>query len=130
MCAEAITTSTFGSMRKALGAAATAAGALAFAAVGYTVAWLIGLEPLRRAHGAKQMLDNIKQWPDLPTSWCIVHRQHEPALGAYTDCGECGHVYMTYQDLKTAHAAVYAELGGGAQIGMITYCPLCLHDFC
>ncbi len=89
-------------------------------------------EPFMRAVGTVQMVQRVKEWPSpsIPgTSFCMVHRAAEELVGSYTDCGECGHVYETYEALREAHALVYRNIGGKKQIGMISYCPLCLHDF-
>lgn len=88
-------------------------------------------EPWARALGAIGMLQRVKEWPSAPvgTQFCSVHRKQEDLVGSYTDCYECGHVYSTYQELVETHKFVYRNIGGKREIGIITYCPLCLHDF-
>jgi len=75
------------------------------------------------------MLQRVKEWPQHTEQFCSAHRVMETNVGAYTDCYECGHVYQTYEDLREAHAQTYRNIGGKRNIGIITYCPLCLHDF-
>lgn len=57
---------------------------------------------------------------------CHVHNVDEPADGAYRICGECGHVYMSEQELVDGDA----EWHGGVRrpVAEIYVCVHCPHD--
>jgi hypothetical protein len=69
-------------------------------------------------------------------SHCAIHNVAEPSDGAYQVCGECGHVYMTAEDLIEADLRVRQEIGGlfgdaapeAWLAGEIYICPECSHD--
>jgi hypothetical protein len=76
--------------------------------------------------------------------WCSVHG-YEPVPEKYFRiCGECGHVYLSAEELLAADAAVVAaiaqsagaagdtipaELHAAQTVSQVHCCPLCTHDW-
>lgn len=72
-------------------------------------------------------------WP--PNEHCWWHHAHEPIpeSGACQVCFECGHVYLTREDLVEAFLvgapSNYGETKPPEPPEHIPFCPLCIHDF-
>ncbi len=65
---------------------------------------------------------------------CSFHHVDEPAEGAYLICFECGHAYLTAEDLRAAFMAEVAPdlsspLPEPPPAEGVWFCPLCAHDF-
>lgn len=74
-------------------------------------------------------------WPPPPgEDWCYSHNRSEPIPegGAYRVCGECGHCWLSQEDLMADVIKSAQECGAdvwplGPQF--VYFCPLCIHDF-
>jgi hypothetical protein len=63
---------------------------------------------------------------------CFWHGEEPIPEGAYLVCAECGHCYVTADDLLVAHREMRKEIGLPPHVATpseILYCPLCAHDF-
>lgn len=65
---------------------------------------------------------------------CWSCNEDEPDQGCYIRCGECGHVYLTEENLRETWLREYPLLPGepapeALPAEDICFCPLCIHDF-
>ena len=69
---------------------------------------------------------------------CSSHGYEPVPIGAYRICVECGHCYITREDLETLHYALLLTFEGLDWEGFVAKpapacdihtCPLCTHDF-
>lgn len=65
--------------------------------------------------------------------WCHSCLKLEPLPAEYHEvCGECGHVYVTAEDLMAAYIEEWRKMAVSVQAldtPSIDACPLCGHDF-
>lgn len=62
---------------------------------------------------------------------CFWHGFEPVPDNAYLVCGECGHCWVTADDLMEAVRLICAAIGATVPSGpaLVYHCPLCAHDF-
>ena len=69
----------------------------------------------------KPMTDNLE------VSSCSIHEVDEPVPDTtYEVCFECGHVWLTKEEVETVYKDVFPDKGLPDDIN---FCPMCLHDW-
>lgn len=93
-------------------------------------AW--NLEQQKAAGIAPELVTVHEPGPMCGGLHCWSHGLDEPGDGAWRRCFECGHVYMTAEDLQrewTANAPPDLPDRTAPPAEEIHFCCLCLHDF-
>jgi hypothetical protein len=71
------------------------------------------------------------KFEQLTLDWCYSCWRAEPIplSGAYLSCFECGHVFETASELEQLYKRLREPGMNTTPADLITFCPLCLHDF-
>jgi hypothetical protein len=59
---------------------------------------------------------------------CFFHGEELIPDGEHVHCLECGHTYLTDDDLEQAYAEKAPPGVRPMEAARITFCPLCTHD--